>query len=73
MSRLSWAVVVLGLIAAVIAVQFDEPWLEISGAALFVSLFTWVVIALRQRTGAARSGLSGNRSSISGEAGGPRK
>ena len=73
MSRVSWVVVVLGVIAAVIAVQFDEPWLEISGAALFVGLFAWVVVALRKRTGTARSGLSGNRSSISGEAGGPRK
>ena len=73
MSRVSWVVVVLGVIAAVIAVQFDEPWLEISGAALFVALFTWVVVALRQRTGAARSELSGKRASISGEAGGPRK
>ena len=37
------------MIAAVIAVQFDEPWLEIGGAALFVFLFAGVVVALRGR------------------------
>jgi hypothetical protein len=51
MSRWSWIFAVLGLIAAVIAVQFDEPWLEIGGAAGFVLLFAWVVVALRHRTG----------------------
>ena len=49
MSGWSWIVVALGLIAAVIAVQFDEPWLELSGAATFVLLFAWVVVALRPR------------------------
>ena len=49
MSWLSWIVVALGLIAAVIAVQFDEPWLEIAGATAFVLLFAWVVVALRLR------------------------
>ena len=58
MSWWSWIVVVLGLIAAVIAVQFDEPWLEISGAAAFVLLFAWVVVALRVRAGAVKSELS---------------
>jgi hypothetical protein len=48
-SWLSWIVVALGLIAAVIAVQFDEPWLEIAGATAFVLLFAWVVVALRLR------------------------
>lgn len=57
MSSFSWAVVVLGLIAAVIAVQFDEPWLEVAGAATFVLLFAWVVVGLRGRAGAARSDL----------------
>lgn len=57
MSWWSWVVVVLLLIAAVIAVQFDEPWLEITGAATFVLLFAWVVVALRVRTGAIRSAL----------------
>jgi len=61
----SWIVVALGLIAATIAVQFDEPWLEISGAAAFVLLFAWVVVALRVRTGAVKSELSRNHSSTS--------
>jgi hypothetical protein len=46
----SWVVVALGFIAAAVAVQFDEPWLEISGIAVFVLLFGWVVVALRART-----------------------
>lgn len=50
MSSWSWIVVALGLTAAVIAVQFDEPWLEISGATTFVLLFAWLVVALRMRT-----------------------
>ena len=50
-SSWSWVIVALGLIAAIIAVQFDEPWLEISGAAAFVLLFAWVVVALRVHTG----------------------
>ena len=50
MSRSSWILVVLGLIASVVAVQFDEPWLEVGGAAAFVLLFAWVVVALRLRT-----------------------
>lgn len=54
----SWIVVALGLIGAVVAVQFDEPWLEIAGAAAFVVLFAWVVVALRFRTGGVKSGLS---------------
>ena len=58
MSMWSWVIVVLGLIAAVIAVQFDDPWLEVGGAAAFVLLFAWVVVALRVRTGAVRSELS---------------
>ena len=57
MSRLSWIVVVLGLIAAIIAVQFDEPWLELSGAAAFVLLFAWVVVALRAGAGSVKSEL----------------
>lgn len=57
MSSFSWVIVVLGLIAAVIAVQFDEPWLEMAGAATFVLLFAWVVVALRGRAGSARSDL----------------
>jgi len=55
---LSWILVALGLIAAVIAVQFDEPWLEIGGAAAFVLLFAWVVVALRLRTGSVKSTLA---------------
>lgn len=58
MSSLSWVVVIIGMLAACIAVQFDEPWLEISGAATFVLLFAWVVVALRGRTTAVRSELS---------------
>lgn len=50
MSPWSWIVVILGLIAAVIAVQFDDPWLEVGGAAAFVLLFGWLVVALRLRT-----------------------
>ena len=57
MSSFSWVILVLGLVAAVIAVQFDEPWLEIAGAATFVLLFAWVVVTLRGRAGAARSDL----------------
>lgn len=49
MSWWSWILVVLGLIASVIAVQFDDPWLEVGGAATFVVLFTWVVVELRVR------------------------
>ena len=58
MSRLSWILAIVGLIAAVIAVQFDEPSLEIGGAALFVLLFAWVVVALRGHTSAMRSATS---------------
>ncbi len=58
MSSWSWIVVALGLIAAVIAVQFDEPWLEISGSAAFVLLFAWVVVALRAHANALKSELS---------------
>ena len=47
MSRGSWILAVLGLIAALVAVQFDNPWLEIGGSAAFVILFAWVVVALR--------------------------
>lgn len=66
MSWWSWIVVALGLVAAVTAVQFDEPWLEIAGSALFVLLFAWVVVALRVRTGARKSALSsGSPSAIS--------
>jgi hypothetical protein len=49
MSPWSWILVALGLIAAVVAVQFDEPWLEIGGAAVFVLLFAWVVVIVRLR------------------------
>jgi hypothetical protein len=70
----SWIVVALGLIAAVIAVQFDEPWLEIAGAAAFVLLFAWVVVALRLRAGAVKSKLSpGSHSSISRDPTVPRQ
>ena len=48
MSHWSWILVTLGLVAAIIAVQFDEPWLEVGGAAAFVVLFAWLVVALRQ-------------------------
>ena len=58
----SWIVVALGLIAAAVAVQFDEPWLEIADAATFVLLFAWVVVALRVRTGAVKSALSPRKS-----------
>ena len=57
MSSWAWIVVAVGMIAAVIAVQFDEPWLEMTGAATFVLLFAWVVVALRARAGAVRSDL----------------
>ncbi len=57
MSRWSWIVVGVGLIAAVIAVQFDDPWLPIAGAAAFVLLLAWVVVALRVCTGAVKSQL----------------
>jgi hypothetical protein len=56
-SRTSWFLVVLGLVAASIAVQFDEPWLEISGATAFVLLFAFVVVALRGHVGAAKAEL----------------
>jgi hypothetical protein len=73
-SRWSWIVVAVGLIAAVIAVQFDEPWLEIAGAAAFVLLFAWVVVALRLRTGAVKSELSRqSHSSISRDPTVPRR
>ena len=68
----SWIVVALGLIAAVVAVQFDEPWLEISGAATFVLLFAWVVVALRVRTGAMKSELPRGHSSTSRDPTRPR-
>lgn len=51
MSYGSWILVVLGLVAAFIAVQFDDPRLEIAGATAFVLLFAWVVVALRRTTG----------------------
>ena len=54
MSYWSWIVVVLGLIAAVVAVQFDQPWLEIGGAAAFILLFAWVVVALRRQASAIK-------------------
>ena len=70
----SWIVVALGLVAAVIAVQFDEPWLEMAGAAAFVLLFAWVVVALRLRTGGVKSGLSARSdSSISRDSAVPRQ
>ena len=74
MSWWSWVVVALGLIVAVVAVQFDEPWLEIAGATTFVVLFAWVVVALRVRTGAVKSALSPEHSSsISRAAAVPRQ
>ena len=54
MSWWSWIAVALGLMAAVIAVQFDEPWLEIGGAAAFVLLFAWAVVAFRLGASAHR-------------------
>lgn len=57
MSWWSWIVVAVGLMAAAIAVQFDEPWLEVVGAAAFLVLFAWVVVVLRRGTGAAKSEL----------------
>ena len=57
MSSASWVVVILGLIASIIAVQFDEPWLELAGTAGFVGLFAWVVVALRARTDAVKAEL----------------
>ena len=53
----SWIVVAVGLMAAAIAVQFDEPWLEVLGAAAFLILFAWMVVVLRRGTGAAKSEL----------------
>ncbi len=73
MSRPSWILVVIGLIAAVIAVQFDEPWLEIGGAALFVLLFAWVVVALRGHASAIRSGHQHPDRSASARATDPRQ
>lgn len=74
MSWWSWVVVALGLIGAVVAVQFDELWLEIAGAATFVLLFAWVVVALRARTGAVKSALSpGSPSAISRDSTIPRQ
>ena len=74
MPRWSWIVVALGLTAGVIAVQFDEPWLEMTGAATFVLLFAWVVVALRVRTSAVKSALSPEHpSSISRDSAVPRQ
>ena len=74
MSWSSWILVALGLIAAVVAVQFDDPWLEIGGAAAFVVLFACVVVALRLRTGAVKSELSRrSHSSISRDPTVPRR
>lgn len=53
----SWIVVVFGLIAAAIAVQFDEPWLELAGAAAFLILFAWMVVALRAGASSVKSEL----------------
>ena len=50
MSPASWILAVLGLVAAFIAVQFDEPWLEIAGAVVFVLLFGWIVLVMRSGT-----------------------
>lgn len=50
----SWILAVLGLLAAVVAVQFDDPWLEIAGAVGFVLLFGWLVVAMRSRAGSVR-------------------
>ena len=72
MSRWSWVVVALGLTAAIVAVQFDDPWLEMAGAATFVVLFAWVVVALRVRTSQVKSALSaGSPSSLSRDSTGP--
>lgn len=57
MSWSSWIVVVFGLIAAAIAVQFDEPWLELAGAAAFLILFAWMVVALRAGASSVKSEL----------------
>lgn len=43
----SWILAVIGLVAAFIAVQFDDPWLEIAGAVGFVLLFAWLVVVMR--------------------------
>ena len=43
----SWILAVIGLVAAVIAVQFDDPRLELVGAAGFVLLFGWLVVVMR--------------------------
>jgi len=68
----SWIVAALGLSAAVVAVQFDDPWLERAGAATFVVLFAWVVVALRVRTGQVKSALSaGSPSSVPRDSTGP--
>ena len=53
----SWIVVAVGLMAAAIDVQFDEPWLEVLGTAAFLILFAWMVVVLRRGTGAAKSEL----------------
>jgi hypothetical protein len=56
----SWIVVVfglIGLIAAAIAVQFDEPWLEVAGAAAFLILFAWIVVSLRAGASSVKSEL----------------
>ena len=50
MTAWSWTLMVIGLVAASIAVQFDEPWLEMTGAAAFVLLFAWAVVALRHQS-----------------------
>ena len=57
MSWSSWIVVVVGVIAAAIAVQFDEPWLEVAGAAAFLILFAWMVVALRAGASSVKSEL----------------
>lgn len=45
-------------IPGITARRFEMPSLEMAGAAAFVLLFAWVVVALRLRTGAVKSGLS---------------
>ena len=50
----------MGLIAAAIAVQFDEPWLEVAGATAFLILFAWMVVALRAGAGSVKSELLGS-------------